>query len=64
VRSYLGRTLAQAEGEATREGRAVRVTIQDGVQLGSDDDLQPGRLSLTIYNGVVVDALMDLEPRP
>ncbi|MFO7961155.1 MAG: hypothetical protein R6U94_09435 [Nitriliruptoraceae bacterium] len=60
--SYLGLTLAEAEDKATQEGRAVRVTTRDGVQLGSNDDLQPGRLSLTVCNNIVVDTLMDLEP--
>lgn len=63
-RSYLGLTLEEAEGKAAQEGRAVRVTVQDGVELGGDDDLQPGRLSLTLFQGIVVDTLMDLEPRP
>lgn len=61
-RSYLGLTLEAAEDKAAREDRAVRVTVQDGVQLGSNDDLRPGRLSLTVCNGVVVDTHMDLEP--
>jgi hypothetical protein len=61
-RSYLGLTLEQAEDKAAQEDRAVRVTTRDGVQLGSDDDLQPGRLSLTVCNGTVVDTRMDLEP--
>ena len=61
-RSYLGLTLTQAEDKAVQEGRAVRVTTQDGVQLGSNDDLQPGRLSLTVCDDIVVDTLMDLEP--
>ncbi len=60
--SYLGLTLEEAEDKAAEEGRAVRVTTRDGVQLGSNDDLQPGRLSLTICNDIVVDTLMDLEP--
>ena len=62
-RSYLGLTLEQTEDKAAQEDRTVRVTTQDGVQLGSNDDLQPGRLSLTICNGVVVDTHMDLEPQ-
>ena len=41
--------------------RAVRVTARDGVQLGGNDDLQPGRLSLTVCNDIMVDTLMDLE---
>jgi hypothetical protein len=63
-RSYLGLTPEEAEGKAAQEGRAIRVTVLDGVELGSEDDLQPGRLSLTICQGIVVDTLMDLEPRP
>ncbi len=62
-RSYLGLTLERAEDKAAQEDRTVRVTTQDGVQLGSNDDLQPGRLSLTICNDIVVDTHMDLEPR-
>ncbi len=62
-RSYLGLTLDAAEDKAAQEDRAVRVTVQDGVQLASTDDLQPGRLSLTVCQGVVVDTLMDLEPQ-
>lgn len=61
-RSYLGLTLEEAEDKAAEEDRAVRVTVRDGVQLASTDDLQPGRLSLTVCNGIVVDTLMDLEP--
>jgi hypothetical protein len=61
-RSYLGLTLDEAEDKAAQEDRAVRVTTQDGVQLGNNDDLQPGRLSLTVCNGIVVDTHMDLEP--
>jgi hypothetical protein len=38
------------------------VTVQDGVELGGTDDLQPGRLSLTVCTGIVVDTRMDLEP--
>lgn len=63
-RSYLGLTLEEAEAKAAQEGRAVRVTVQDGVRLGGDDDLQPGRLGLTLCRGVVIDTLMDLERRP
>lgn len=62
-RSYLGLTLEASRGKAARESRSVRVVVQDGVPLGSTDDLDPGRLSLTVCNGVVVDAQMDLEPR-
>lgn len=62
-RSYLGLTLQQAKDKAAQEGRTVRVTTRDGVELGSNDDLQPGRLSLTICQGIVVDTLMDLEAR-
>jgi len=61
-RSYLGLSLEDAEDKADEEDRAVRVTTQDGVQLSSDDDLQAGRLSLTICNDIVVDTHMDLEP--
>lgn len=61
-RSYLGLTLEEAEDKAAEERRAVRVTTRDGVQFGSNDDLQPGRLSLTVCNDIVVDTLMDLEP--
>ena len=61
-RSYLGLTLQQAEDKAAEEDRAVRVMTQDGVEFAVTDDLQPGRLSLTICNGIVVDTLMDLEP--
>jgi hypothetical protein len=62
--SYLGLTLEEAEGKAAEENRSVRVTTRDGVELGSNDDLQPGRLSLTLCQGIVVDTLMDLEPAP
>ncbi|MFN2344425.1 MAG: hypothetical protein ABR616_01750 [Dermatophilaceae bacterium] len=62
-RSYLGLTLEEAEDKAVLEDRAVRVTTRDGVQLASNDDLQPGRLSLTICNDIVVDTHMDLEPQ-
>lgn len=61
-RSYLGLTLDEAEDKAAREDRAVRVTTQDGVQFGSNDDLRPGRLSLTLCDAIVVDTRMDLEP--
>jgi len=61
-RSYLGLMLEEAEDKAAQEDRSVRVTTQDGVQLGGNDDLQPGRLSLTVCNGIVVDTHMDLEP--
>jgi len=47
-RNHLGLTLQEAEDEAAQEGRDVRVTVQYGVELGSDDDLQPGRLSFTL----------------
>ncbi len=62
-RSYLGLMLEEAEDKAAQEDRSVRVTAQDGVQLGGTDDLQPGRLSLTVCNGIVVDTHMDLEPK-
>lgn len=62
-RSYLGLTLEAAEAKAAEEDRAVRVTVRDGVQLAGTDDLRPGRLSLTVCNGIVVDTLMDLEPQ-
>lgn len=61
-RSYLGLSLAEAEAKADDEDRTVRVTTKDGVQLASTDDLQAGRLSLTLCRGVVVDTVMDLEP--
>ncbi|MEX2503776.1 MAG: hypothetical protein WD378_02935 [Egicoccus sp.] len=60
--SYLGLTLEAAEHKAAQEDRAVRVTTQDGVALGGNDDLQPGRLSLAVCDGMVVDTHMDLEP--
>lgn len=60
-RSYLGLTLAEAESKATGEGRAVRTVVEQGVELGRNDDLQPGRLGLTLCDGVVVDTQMDLE---
>jgi len=63
-RSYLGLTLEEAEAKAAQEGRGMRVTVQDGVGLGGNDDLPPGRLSLTLCRGIVVDTLMDLERRP
>lgn len=62
-RSYLGLTLEQAEDKAAQEERSIRVTTEDGVQLGGDDDLRPGRLSLTVCDGIVVDTQMDLEPQ-
>ena len=61
-RSYLGLRLQAAEDKAAEEDRAVRVTARECVQLGSTHDLRPGRLSLTICDGVVVDTRMDLEP--
>lgn len=61
-RSYLGLTLEAARDKAAQEDRTVRVVAQDGVQLGQTDDLDPGRLSLTVCNGIVVDTRMDLEP--
>lgn len=61
-RSYLGLTLEAAEAKAAEEGRGVRVTVKDGVQLGQTDDLQPGRVSLTLCQDVVVDTVMDAEP--
>lgn len=60
-RSYLGLTLEEAQDKAAQEDRAVRVGTEDGVQLGAESDLQPGRLTLTLCDGVVVDTLMDLE---
>lgn len=60
-RSYLGLTLEVAGGKAAQEDRTLRVTVRDGVELGGTDDLQPGRLSLTVCNGIVVDTRMDLE---
>lgn len=61
-RTYLGLTLEAARAKAAQEGRAVRVVVQDGVSLGSEDDLQSGRLNLTVCQEVVVDTRMDLEP--
>lgn len=61
-RSYLGLRLEEAEDKAAREDRSVRVTVRDGVELGANDDLDPGRLSLTVCNDIVVDTRMDLEP--
>lgn len=60
-RSYLGLTLEEARAKAEQEGRDVRVTVEEGVPLGAEGDLLPGRLSLTLCRGVVVDTLMDLE---
>lgn len=60
-RSYLGLTLEEARSKAEQEGRDVRVTVEEGVPLGAEDDLRPGRLSLTLCQGVVVDTDMDLE---
>jgi hypothetical protein len=61
-RSYLGLILEVAREKAAQEDRTVRVVVQDGVRLGATDDLDPGRLDLTVCDGVVVDARMDLEP--
>lgn len=61
-RSYLGLTLEDARDKAAQEDRTVRVVAQDGVQLGQTDDLDPGRLSLTVCDDIVVDTRMDLEP--
>lgn len=62
-RSYLGLTLEASREKAAQENRTIRVVVEDGVPLGRTDDLDPGRISLTVCHGVVVDARMDLEPR-
>ena len=61
-RSHLGLTLEASREKAAQEDRVVRVVVREGVALGSTDDLVPGRLSLTVCEGVVVDTRMDLEP--
>lgn len=61
-RTYLGLSLEEARAKGDREGRSIRVTTQDGVSLGADADLDPGRLSVHVCQGVVVDTVMDLEP--
>ena len=43
------------------EDRTVRVVVEDGVQLGVTDDLDPSRLNVTVCSDVVVDARFDLE---
>lgn len=55
-RSYLGLPLDQATDKASQEAREVRVVIEDGVQLGRDGDLVPGRINLTVCQSTVVDA--------
>jgi hypothetical protein len=61
-RSYLGLTLEASREKAAQENRTIRVVVENGVALGSTDDLNPGRLSLTVCDGIIVDARMDLEP--
>ena len=61
-RSYLGLSQQDAMDKAAEEGREARVVVEDGVQLGSTDDLVPGRANLTVCHDVVVDVHLDQEP--
>lgn len=57
--SYLGLTLEEAEAKAAEEGREVRVVTEDGVELGRNDDLVPGRIDLSVCDRVVVDLTVE-----
>lgn len=61
-RSYLGLAPQAARDKASQEDRELRVATRDGVALPATDDLVPGRLSVTVCDGVVVDTRMDGEP--
>ncbi len=58
---YLGLTLDAARDRGDREGRTVRVVVEDGVELGGTADLDQHRVNLTVCQGVVQDAVMDLD---
>ena len=61
-RSYLGLTVDEAMDKAAEESREARVVVEDGVQLGSEDDLVPGRVNLTVCQSTVVEVEVEVDP--
>lgn len=60
--AYVGLTQAEAEERAAAEGLTTRVVAADGMDLAITMDLQPNRLNLVLFDGIVVAARLDDEP--
>jgi hypothetical protein len=59
---YVGLPLGEAQRRAEDEGLTTRVVGVDGTDLAMTMDLQPDRLNLVLFDGVVVAAQLDGEP--
>lgn len=58
--SYLGLTVPDAMAKGRTEGRSVRTSIEDGVQLPLEMSLEPGRVNLATCRQLVVDATIEI----
>jgi hypothetical protein len=58
---YIGLTQAEADDRARAAGLTTRVVGADGMDLAATMDLQPDRLNLMLFNGIVVAAQLDGE---
>ena len=59
TRSHLGLTADRSEAKAAEEQRAWRIGAADGIGRDLTADLAPGRLTVTLCRGVVVEANLE-----
>ena len=58
-RTYLGKTLAEAQSLVRQRGETIRVTEQDDIDMPPARDFVPGRIKVELKRGIVTD--VDLE---
>lgn len=58
-RSYLGKTLAEAQSLARQRGETIRVTEQDDIDMPPATDFVPGRIKVELKRGIITE--VDLE---
>ena len=58
-RTYLGKTLAEAQSLVRKRGETIRVTEQDDIDMPPARDFVPGRIKVELKRGIVTD--VDLE---
>lgn len=61
-RTYAGMAEAEAEAAIAADGYTARVTGRDGLSFLVNADLQPDRVDLRVFDGVVVSAALGDEP--
>ena len=58
-RTYLGKTLAEAQALARQRGETIRVTEQDDIDMPPATDFVPGRVKVELKRGIITD--VDIE---